>query len=109
MANLKLDYTIFEEEAKNVSGISAAIEQVRDKIVSETDWLYACWEGNAADAFSTSIKKGIIPKVDVMVQYCEQMSGLLTSTAENIKTHDEKVAAAIANGISAENASTIEY
>ncbi len=109
MANLKLDYTIFEEEAKNVLNISTSIYQVRDDIARLTDSLYGCWEGDAATAFTASVQGGFIPQVEKMSEYCQEMSCLLTSTAENIKTHDEKVAAAIANGISPENAATIEY
>ncbi|MBO4309709.1 MAG: WXG100 family type VII secretion target, partial [Lachnospiraceae bacterium] len=76
MANLKVDYTIFEEEAKNVLEISNRIDEVRDKIVKETGSIYSCWEGDAAAAFSSMITSRFIPVVNNIYEYCQAMSGL---------------------------------
>ncbi len=90
-AIINLDYDIIEQEAKNIETCSRSIQEIGKNIDVINQNLASCWSGDAYEAYNTrmtNLSEGVFPP---MAKVLEDMSVLLTSTANNMKKADGSI------------------
>ena len=93
-AIINLDYDIIQQEATSISNCADTIAGIGKKVEDINYSLESAWYGAAQEKFSEelSIAADTFPQ---MYRVCQDMSSLLTSTANSMKAADSSVGDAV--------------
>ena len=94
-AIINLDYDIIQQEAASISNCADTIAGIGKRVEDINYSLESAWYGSAQEKFSEELRVATSTTFPQMYKVCQEMSSLLTSTANSMKSADSSVGDAV--------------